>query len=188
MDTNEASGDSVETLILERLAGSGLPSAVTDLVVAALLGDDDLAAALSPGRPAQSVKLRAVQGTGHQPVGAYVKAITVEGFRGIGPETTLRFQPGPGLTLVAGRNGSGKSSFAEAAELALTGDDKRWSMPGRGAVWRTGWHNLHTPGGSRIAVALATDGQAGVTTVERVWDPGARLEDAAVFVQAPGQP
>jgi AAA domain len=188
MDMSEANGDSVEALILERLAGSGLPSAVADFVVAALHGDDDLAAALSPGRPAQSVTLRAVQGTGHQPVGTYVKAITVEGFRGIGPETTLRLQPGPGLTLVAGRNGSGKSSFAEAAELALTGDDKRWSMPGRGAVWRTGWHNLHTPEGSRLAVALASDGQAGVTTVERVWEPGARLEDSAGFEQVPGKP
>jgi hypothetical protein len=35
------------------------------------------------------------------------------GLRGIGPRQTLELVPGPGLTVVAGRNGSGKSSFAE---------------------------------------------------------------------------
>jgi DNA repair exonuclease SbcCD ATPase subunit len=38
------------------------------------------------------------------------------------PATTLEVERGPGLTLVVGRNGSGKSSFAEALELLLTGD------------------------------------------------------------------
>jgi hypothetical protein len=46
--------------------------------------------------------------------------------RGVGPATTLEVEPGPGLTLVVGRNGSGKSSFAEALELLLTGDSWRW--------------------------------------------------------------
>ena len=51
------------------------------------------------------------------------------------------------LTLVVGRNGSGKSSFAEAAELALTGVTRRWE--GRAAVWREGWRNLHDGSASR---------------------------------------
>jgi ABC-type multidrug transport system ATPase subunit len=46
-----------------------------------------------------------------EPPGAYVSSITVEGFRGIGPSTTLTLKPGPGLSLVVGRNGSGKSTF-----------------------------------------------------------------------------
>ena len=50
----------------------------------------------------------------------------MEGFRGIGPATTLRLSPQPGLTIVAGRNGSGKSSLSEALELVLTGDTYRW--------------------------------------------------------------
>ena len=33
------------------------------------------------------------------------------GLAGVGPETTLDLPPGPGLTVVAGRNGTGKSSF-----------------------------------------------------------------------------
>ncbi len=43
----------------------------------------------------------------------------------LGPAVTLQLDPGPGLTLVTGRNGSGKSSFAEAAEFVLTGDNLR---------------------------------------------------------------
>lgn len=69
--------------------------------------------------------------------------ITAQGFRGIGPEATLDLTPGPGLTLVVGRNGSGKSSFAEGLELLLTGDTYRWSQ--RSKVWRDGWRNLHHP-------------------------------------------
>lgn len=50
---------------------------------------------------------------------AYLHSITVEGFRGIGRPATLDLVPGRGLTLVIGRNGSGKSSFADALEAAL---------------------------------------------------------------------
>jgi hypothetical protein len=66
--------------------------------------------------------------------------LTAQGFRGIGPPATLDLTPGPGLTLVVGRNGSGKSSFAEGLELPLTGDTYRWSQ--RSKVWRDGWRNL----------------------------------------------
>ena len=89
----------------------------------------------------------------------YLQSIVVQGFRGIGPQAALRLQPGPGLTLVAGRNGSGKSSFAEAAELALTGDNKRWA--GRTVVWRDGWRNLHAGQSAQIEIGLAADGRPG---------------------------
>ncbi len=45
VDTSDPSA-SVETLIFDRLAEAGLPAPAADLVVAALLGDDDLGAAL----------------------------------------------------------------------------------------------------------------------------------------------
>ena len=80
-------------------------------------------------------------------VGAYITSLTVEGFRGIGSAATLELTPGPGLTLVIGRNGSGKSSFAEALEVLFTGDKQRWL--GRSVVWKEGWRNLHHADGRR---------------------------------------
>lgn len=85
-----------------------MPGDVEALVLAACedrLGDvvDDLGAVerrvLAPGGVAD-------------PAGAYLGAITVQGFRGIGEQRRLDLVPGPGLTIVLGRNGSGKSSFA----------------------------------------------------------------------------
>lgn len=100
--------------------------------------------------------------------GVFLNAIRVRGFRGIGPETTLELPTGPGLTLVTGRNGSGKSSFAEAAELALTGGNRRWD--GRSTAWREGWRNLHRSGPVRVELELRTDGPEPALTVAREWD------------------
>ncbi|WP_459547751.1 AAA family ATPase [Nocardia sp. X0981] len=99
--------------------------------------------------------------------GIFLRAIRVQGFRGIGPETVLELPPGPGLTLVTGRNGSGKSSFAEAAELALTGGNRRWD--GRSAAWREGWRNLHRAGPVRLELELRTDGSESALRITREW-------------------
>ena len=56
----------------------------------------------------------------------FLTAIEVEGFRGIGPSSVLKLVPGPGLTLVVGSNGCGKSTFAEALERVLSGTTMRW--------------------------------------------------------------
>ena len=63
-------------------------------------------------------KAEAPAGVAASPRKVFLQGIRVRGFRGIGPESTLSIAPGPGLTLVVGRNGCGKSSFAEAAEWA----------------------------------------------------------------------
>jgi hypothetical protein len=96
----------------------------------------------------------------------WLDAVRVEGFRGVGPPAILTLRPQAGLTLVIGRNGSGKSSFAEAAELALTDDTMRWAQ--RPAVFREGWRNLHHEGDTEIAVKLRLDGQAPVV-LRRRW-------------------
>ena len=75
--------------------------------------------------------------------GTFLKSIEVEGFRGIGPKLTVELLPEPGLTVIAGRNGSGKSSIAEALELVLTGSTYRWKN--RTAPWKQHWRNLTTP-------------------------------------------
>ena len=92
---------------------------------------------------------------------------------------------GPGLTLVVGRNGSGKSSFAEGLELLLTGDTYRWSQ--RSKVWRDGWRNLHHPKAA-LAAEFALEGEKGACTLAREWADGAELTGASTWTQVHGQP
>ncbi|HKC12396.1 MAG TPA: AAA family ATPase, partial [Vicinamibacteria bacterium] len=119
------------------------------------------------------------------PAGAFLRSVVVEGFRGIGPAQTLELASGPGLTLVVGRNGSGKSSFAEALEVVLTGDSLRWKD--RAAVWRDGWRNLHHPAASLTATFLV-EGEPRPCVVSRRWEAGTDFEAAEVTVELPGRP
>ncbi|MFF0232677.1 AAA family ATPase [Micromonospora sp. NPDC005254] len=164
-------------LIFDRLAAADVPTETAELVLAALTSEDDLTAALA-GTP---TRLDPRSPTGDGPTERiWLKSVTVAGFRGVGPERTLQIDPGPGLTLVVGRNGSGKSSFAEAVELALTGDSARWAD--KTSVWRTGWRNLHSPDPCWVDVELRVDGVATPTRVNRAWPVGAELADAEVTV------
>ena len=120
-----------------------------------------------------------------EPPGVYLGALAVEGFRGIGEKGTLPLTPGSGLTLVVGRNGSGKSSFAEAAELLLTGANLRWRDPP--AEWQNGWRNLHRDT-CRIAAQLSIDGERGPVELHRRWANDAdSLDDARTILRAPEQ-
>jgi len=106
------------------------------LVLAALDGPEALTTALAADATPKKQKLPPAPPPA-KPRAAYLRSIKVEGFRGIGKAAHLDFPPGLGLTLVVRRNGSGKSSFAEALELLLTGDTFRWSQ--RAKVWRQDW-------------------------------------------------
>ncbi|WCN79226.1 ATP-binding protein [Micromonospora sp. LH3U1] len=165
-------------LIFDRLADAdGVPAETAELVLAALNSEDDLTAALA-GTP---TRLDPRSPTGDSPAEQiWLKSVTVAGFRGVGPERTIQIGPGPGFTLVVGRNGSGKSSFAEATELALTGDSARWAD--KTSVWRTGWRNLHNPDPCWVGVELRVDGVVTPTRVNRAWPVGAELADAEVTV------
>jgi RecF/RecN/SMC family protein len=168
--------------IVEAVAAGNLSDRAGDLVLAAYQGDAELTAQMATtgdrdGREAPTTASVDVPRT-------YLRSITVSGFRGIGPERALRLQPGPGLTLIVGRNGSGKSSFAEAAEMALTGSNARWKE--RTAVWRDGWRNLHSSDvDSSVGVELVVDGQPGLTRVLRTWT-GDDVEESQVSVQQHG--
>jgi ABC-type hemin transport system ATPase subunit len=118
--------------------------------------------------------------------GIFLRTIRVRGFRGIGPEVSLNVPPGPGLTLVVGRNGSGKSSFAEAAELALTGGNRRWD--GRSAAWRAGWRNLHEGDAAHIELELLTAGSDSELIIAKEWAPDADLGAARWTEQRPPAP
>ncbi|MEO2198538.1 MAG: AAA family ATPase, partial [bacterium] len=111
-----------------------------ELVMAACEGAVAVEAVLDEQHGAAPLPAPAVA-TGDPP-GVFLSSISVTGFRGVGQQATLALSAGPGLTLVVGRNGSGKSSFAEALELLLTGENKRWAD--RSKTWSEGWRNLHT--------------------------------------------
>ncbi len=153
------------------------------LVLAACEGDEFLAAELDgAGQPAGDEQ---EEGASSQPVGAYLTSIAVEGFRGIGPRAELPIEPGPGLTLVIGPNGCGKSSFAEGLEILLTGSNQRWET--RSAVWKEGWRNLHHEGLVRVEARLAIEGTTGETHAERHWVGDVRLDQGVATAQTVGK-
>ncbi len=172
----------IRSLVSSRLeADSSLDEACRALVLAALEGREGLEAELAGGgAPGVAVARPAAAR-----VGAFLQSIAVEGFRGIGPPQTLELRPGPGLTLLVGRNGSGKSSFAEALEVLLTGDSLRWKE--RAAIWREGWRNLHHPAACLVATFLV-EGERGPCLVSRRWEPEAPFEACEAAVQLDGRP
>ena len=122
----EAPEQSVHEVILDLLdADEGLAEGVKDVVLEALtevVGEGNTGDECTAGA-------------------GFLTSISVAGFRGIGSEARLDLYPAPGLMVVSGRNGSGKSSFAEALELALTGTSFRWYK--KETLWAESWRNLH---------------------------------------------
>jgi energy-coupling factor transporter ATP-binding protein EcfA2/RNA polymerase subunit RPABC4/transcription elongation factor Spt4 len=172
-----------ETLFdeLDRAGASGL---AMDLVLGAFDGAEELDRVLGGSSSPRGEPVRARPAAGAVPA-VFLKSITARGFRGVGPSATLPLHPAPGLTLVTGRNGSGKSSFAEAAELALTGKNERVL---RGSVWRDGWRNLHAVEPPRVELELTVEGSARPLTVVRAWSgPDDDLDAATATVRTLGQ-
>jgi recombinational DNA repair ATPase RecF len=167
-----------------RVEARAADAAVTAYALAALDGTDRLDAALD-GEVAVATSPPTSAAAGPSPR-ATLRRIRVAGFRGIGATAHLDLTAGPGLTLVVGRNGSGKSSFAEAVEFALTGGNARWER--RSKVWKDGWRNLHDGAQPTVAAELVVDGQRGTTVVERRWGVDAGLADATLSVRTPTGP
>lgn len=174
--------------IVERLIASGHENASWALVILAALDSDQALATLLDGTSAAPVSFpqpsaAQAKAPAQEPPGVYVSSVTVAGFRGIGSSTTLPLKHGPGLTLVVGRNGSGKSSFAEALECLFTGTSFRWD--GRSASWKSGWKNLHHTKGVALQAGLIVEGK-GPLSMSRVWR-GDTLTDADTVVSAKGK-
>jgi len=165
--------------VLDRLdADARVTGMVENLVLGALLGRlDEVAGGIVVERPSEASEQEQPQ------VRAYLESVVVTGFRGIGPACELRVQPGPGLTLVVGRNGSGKSSIAEAAEFALTGDSLRWS--GKTLDWKSGWRNLHAKDEPEIVVKLRAEGEREPRSVRVRWRNN-KLDSTETVVTIPG--
>ena len=101
---------------------------------------------------------------------AYLKSIVVEGFRGIGELAELEFEEAaPGLTIVYGMNGSGKSSFVEALDVLFTGDTGRFTN--RGPEWRDAWFNVHHGERGRVEATFEFEGGNAkpTSTLTRSW-------------------
>jgi DNA repair exonuclease SbcCD ATPase subunit len=172
--------DVLESIILGRLdADDKVAERTRALVIGACHGAEALDATLEGEATKPSKKAGPKAPSARNP--AYIQSIEVQGFRGVGPPASLPITTGPGLTLVVGRNGSGKSSFAEALELLLTGDNSRWST--RSAIWKEGWRNLHQSD-ARIDAEFVVEGAKGTTVVSRQWKPDAKLEEADTVVSA----
>lgn len=169
--------------ILEELAEQDVDNRTLDLVMASLDSEEAVEQVLEGG--SVEYPTDRTTGAGTDPASVYLQDLTVSGFRGIGPEVKLAFSPGPGLTVVVGRNGSGKSSFAEALEVLLTGNALRWQD--RSGPWKDGWRNLHSGSRPTITARFQVAGKGGLTTVEKSWSENAEFEQAATTVQHYGE-
>lgn len=58
--------------------------------------------------------------------------VAVQGYQGVTEPLTIDLDPSPGITVLIGRNGSGKSSVADAIETALHGEPRAPSTTGSG--------------------------------------------------------
>lgn len=158
----------LEQIVVDRLAASELAEAPSDLVLAACGGATELEEVIggdAPHRTEGSPQLALTE----RDLGVYLAGLEVQGFRGVGARVELPLRAGPGLTIVVGRNGSGKSSFAEGLELLMTGANSRWAN--RTKVWTEGWQNLHFDGDTVLEARLQVEGEPGFTRLKRTWAP-----------------
>lgn len=105
------------------------------------------------------------------------------GFRGIGERAWLKLSPRPGVTLVVGRNGSGKTSFAAGLETAFTGTSTQWD--GSHPESRGHWRNLHSGEAPRVEVKLCVEGDDRPGTLTRTWG-GGEVTDSTASFKRPG--
>lgn len=159
--------------ILERLIDDqSLTDRDRTLVDAALRGDADLGAALSDSSSdVPLVGAQRAQARGPKPPRVFIEKISVRGFRGAGDHVELKLRPGPGLTLVVGRNGTGKSTFVDGLETLLTGTTQRWDER---KEWSAGWKNLGTEHAPLVSCELMAEG-IGRCVATRSWSHDAGL-------------
>lgn len=177
--TEEAVDRPLMEVVLDAIdADNELADDAKYLVLAALEGTDHLSDQLDGVTLLQT--RRAAQATIEKPVGAFLTSIEVAGFRGIGPKSELKLHPAPGITIVSGRNGSGKSSFAEALEFAITGKSYRWENKAK--LWKDTWRNLHESSQCQVRVGLTIEGsEPAVVGVD--WSVDASLPENSTWTQ-----
>lgn len=159
----------------------GLSTDATALAAAALAGDSTLEmcianvpGAAAPAAPESSADSATSSGE------AFIGRISLTGFRGVASRLDVELRPAPGLVVVTGRNGSGKSSIAEAAEVALSGGSLRAASP----WWSEGLSNLHHDAGPEVQIALRLDGGDDVVITSVVTDGRLPAQRAAIVTSS----
>ncbi|MFI6278308.1 AAA family ATPase [Streptomyces sp. NPDC050988] len=168
---NPENRNSTLTRLTGRLEASALTEATKEMLGEALGGGSGADADGSVGGP-------------HPDHRVFLDSVSVTGFRGIGRKARLPLTAKPGVTLVVGRNGSGKSSFAEGVETAFTGRTARLDKQ-RNEVWRRHWRNLHDGTEPKVEVRLAIAGDARPSTLTCTW-PGDDVTTPEVEFKRPG--
>jgi recombinational DNA repair ATPase RecF len=158
--------EAVQVIVQERLVSSDVEPRARAALLGAFDGEKRLRAVLTGGGTLETPDADAEgPDDGRTSSGApangrvWLTGVRVEGFRGVAQAVELVLPPGPGLVLVTGRNGSGKSSLAEAAELALSGTSDRAQT----RMWAKGLVNLHHGGSTSVEVSVRLDAQGDVS-------------------------
>lgn len=179
-------GSEVIDVLLDRAVERQIEGRAEDLLWAACLGQDELDQALdgeATVRP-ERTDPGPEEDDPTEPAGAYLRSLTVGGFRGVADDVTIELGPGPGLTVISGRNGSGKSSLAEAFEVLLCGRHAHRLQ--RSQVFQDGWRNLHGDGSGRIHATVHVAEHPGTTSLSRVWHDGDSPYELETKVSLPG--
>ncbi len=172
----------VQDDLLHRLAAGGKDGEPFAVFVAyACDGDEALAEAVTGGTSLapRTAGAAAIPAPHADVPRAFLKQIKVRAFRGIGPERSLQIPEGRGLTIVSGRNGCGKSSFAEAVELLFTDGCSRFTA----AIAAEGWRNHHVDETPFIAADVLVE-RSGPITFSRRWGKDATLKDGETVVKS----
>ncbi|WP_075201443.1 ATP-binding protein [Leucobacter japonicus] len=107
-----------------------------------------------------------------------LEKVSIQSFRGVTNEEplVLTFEPTPGITVLHGLNGAGKSSISDAIEVALTGRTPSLSVgtAGKAALWDP-IHLSQGAGGACVEVTLACAGQRLVLTA--TLDEGGKVQE-----------
>ncbi|WP_217165832.1 AAA family ATPase [Streptomyces sp. AC512_CC834] len=167
----------------DRTPDNALP--LPELVEARLAGDRKLTVSV------KTLIREALGGSGNAEDGVrasspgplYLSKVTVTGFRGVGSQTLLKLKPKPGVTLVVGRNGSGKSSIAEAVETLFTGTNAHCSAQHPSHAVR--WRNLHHGEQTAVEAKLTVEGDPSPSTLTRTWT-GHAFTDSEAVLRRPG--
>ena len=91
-----------------------------------------------------------------------LEKVSIKGYRGIGNDDplVLTFDPTPGVTVLHGLNGAGKSSISDAIEIGLTGKIPAVTAgtAGKAALWDP-IHLARGATSARVEVTLASEDQ-----------------------------